>query len=318
MEEQLSMSVNTVLQAQHLKKYYRGVRAVEDVSFEVRRGEIFGFLGPNGAGKTTTIGMTLGLIYPTAGKVTLFGEPVTPMHNTALRRVGTLMGTPSLMQPISIRRHLSMLARLYPTVTPQRIDEVLEIVGLTAASNRAARKLSTGMKQRLGLALALLPSPELLILDEPTNGMDPAGMHEMRTLLRDLAAQGTTIMLSSHLLHEIEQICQRVAIIRQGQVVAEGEVASLLRRSGEAVRVRTADPERALQLLREIVSNAHDLSRIGDYVDIRGVPPEQIVECLVHNGLTPTEVFPQRQDLEHVFLELTQEPVVPVMPVTRR
>jgi ABC-2 type transport system ATP-binding protein len=310
MEEQLSMSDNTVLQAQHLKKYYRKVRAVEDVSFEVRRGEIFGFLGPNGAGKTTTIGMALGLIYPTAGQVTLFGERVTPMHTTALRRVGTLMGTPSLMQPISIRQHLSMLARLYPTVTPQRIDEVLEIVGLQAAANRAARKLSTGMKQRLGLALALLPSPELLILDEPTNGMDPAGMQEMRTLLRDLAAHGTTIMLSSHLLHEIEQICQRVAIIRQGQVVAEGDVASLLRTSGgDAVCVRTADPDRALQLLRELTSEAYDLKRIGDYIEVRRVPTERVVEHLVHNGLTPTEVLPQRQDLEHVFLELTQEPV---------
>ncbi len=306
------MSINTVLRAEHLKKYYRGVRAVEDVSFEVRRGEIFGFLGPNGAGKTTTIGMSLGLIYPTAGQVTLFGERVTPMHNTALKRVGTLMGTPSLMQPISIRKHMSMLARLYPTVTPQRIDEVLEIVGLQAAANRAARKLSTGMKQRLGLALALLPSPELLILDEPTNGMDPAGMHEMRTLLRNLAEQGTTIMLSSHLLHEIEQICQRVAIIRQGQVVAEGEVASLLRTSGDAVRVRTANADRALQLLRELAPDAHSLARIDDYIEVRRVPTERVVEHLVHNGLTPTEVLPQRQDLEHVFLELTQEPVAPV------
>ncbi|MBV9710907.1 MAG: ABC transporter ATP-binding protein [Ktedonobacteraceae bacterium] len=303
------MSANTVLRAQHLKKYYRKVRAVEDVSFEVRQGEIFGFLGPNGAGKTTTIGMALGLIYPTAGEVTLFGERVTPMHNTALRRVGTLMGTPSLMQPISIRQHLSMLARLYPSVTPRRIDEVLDIVGLQAAANRAARKLSTGMKQRLGLALALLPSPELLILDEPTNGMDPAGMHEMRTLLRDLATQGTTILLSSHLLHEIEQICQRVAIIRQGQVVAEGEVASLLRTAGDAVRVRTVDPDRALQLLRELATDTYSLQRIGDYIEVRRVPTERVVEHLVHNGLTPTEVLPQRQDLEHVFLELTQEPV---------
>lgn len=204
---------------------------------------------------------------------------------------------------------MSMLARLYPTVTPQRIDEVLEIVGLQAAANRAARKLSTGMKQRLGLALALLPAPELLILDEPTNGMDPAGMHEMRTLLRDLAAQGTTIMLSSHLLHEIEQICQRVAIIRQGQVVAEGEVASLLKTGADAVRVRTANPGRALELLREITPDAYSLERIGDYIEVRRVPTERVVEHLVHNGLTPTEVLPQRQDLEHVFLELTQEPV---------
>ncbi|HEY7420275.1 MAG TPA: ABC transporter ATP-binding protein [Ktedonobacteraceae bacterium] len=304
------MSVNIVLQVQHLKKYYRSVRAVEEVSFEVRQGEIFGFLGPNGAGKTTTIGMILGLIYPTAGQVTLLGEQVTPVHNKVLRRVGTLMGTPSLMQPVSVRQHLSMLSRLYPSVTPKRIEEVLELVGLRAAANRAARKLSTGMKQRLSLALALLPSPELLILDEPTNGMDPAGMHEIRALLRDLAAQGTTIVLSSHLLFEVEQICQRVAIIRQGQVVAEGEVASLLQASGEAVRVRTADPERTLQLLSGLVSQAHDLARVGEYVDIRRVPTERIVEHLVHNGLTPTEVFPLRRDLEQVFLEFTQEPVV--------
>ena len=303
------MDVNPVLQVQHLKKYYRNVRAVENVSFEVRQGEIFGFLGPNGAGKTTTIGMILGLIYPTAGQVTLLGEQVTPVHNKVLRRVGTLMGTPSLMQPVSVRQHLSMLARLYPSVTPKRIEEVLELVDLRPAANRAARKLSTGMKQRLGLALALLPSPELLILDEPTNGMDPAGMHEIRALLRNLAAQGITIMLSSHLLFEIEQICQRVAIIRQGQVVAEGEVASLLQAGGEAVRVRTADPERALQLLSGLVPQARDLGRVGEYVDIRGVPAEQLVEHLVHNGLTPTEVFPHRQDLEQVFLELTQEPV---------
>ena len=133
-------------------------------------------------------------------------------------------------------------------------------------------------------------------------------MHEMRTLLRNLAAQGTTIMLSSHLLYEIEQICQRVAIIRQGQVVAEGEVASLLKTGGDAVRVRTANPDRALQLLRELASDGHGLERIGDYIEVRRVSTERVVEHLVHNGLTPTEVLPQRQDLEHVFLELTQEP----------
>jgi ABC-type multidrug transport system ATPase subunit len=305
------MSDTTILRASHLKKYYRGnVRAVEDISFEVRQGEIFGFLGPNGAGKTTTIGMALGLIYPTAGQVTLFGERVTPVHNTVLHRVGTLMGTPSLMQPISIRRHLQMMARVYPSVTPRRIEEVLEIVGLQSASNRAARKLSTGMKQRLGLALALLPSPELLILDEPTNGMDPAGMHEIRTLLQNLAAQGTTIMLSSHLLHEIEQLCQRVAIVRQGRVVAEGDVASLLKTGSEAVRVRTDDPERALHILEGLLAEAYHGERIGEYIEIRGIPTKSIVEHLVQNGLTPTEVLPQRQDLEHVFLELTQEPAI--------
>lgn len=217
-----------VLRAESLKKYFGAVHAVEDVSLEVRRGEIFGFLGPNGAGKTTAISMMLGLLYPTGGTVEIFGRRVTPQHPQALSRVGALVGaTPALFPFLSARTHLELLAKMYPEVTRQRIDETLELVKLEHAANRSAGRFSTGMKQRLGLAMALIHKPELLILDEPTNGMDPAGMRDVRGLLRSLADAGVTIFISSHLLHEIELICDRVAVVKAGSLVAQGTVQEL-------------------------------------------------------------------------------------------
>jgi ABC-2 type transport system ATP-binding protein len=293
-----------VLQTEHLRKYYRTVHAVEDISLHVRSGEIFGFLGPNGSGKTTTIGMILGLITPTAGSVEIFGEPVTPAHNAALKRVGTLMGAPAMMMSYSARQNLRMLARLYPHVPSTRIDQVLEMVGLQNVNNRPVKQFSMGMKQRLGLALALLGQPDLLILDEPTNGMDPVGMHEIRTLLRNLAAQGTTVFISSHLLHEMQLICDRVAIVRQGVIVAEGTVSELLT-SETTTRVKTANPAKAAAVCKEIGPEA-TIQLQGEYIDVQGIPMEKIVEQLVQHGLTPTEVFPLQNNLENVFLQLMQ------------
>jgi ABC-2 type transport system ATP-binding protein len=293
-----------VLQTEHLRKYYRTVHAVEDISLHVRSGEIFGFLGPNGSGKTTTIGMILGLITPTAGSVQIFGEPVTPAHNAALKRVGTLMGAPAMMMSYSARQNLRMLARLYPHVPSTRIDQVLEMVGLQNVNNRPVKQFSMGMKQRLGLALALLGQPDLLILDEPTNGMDPVGMHEIRTLLRNLAAQGTTVFISSHLLHEMQLICDRVAIVRQGVIVAEGTVSELLT-SETTTRVKTADPVKAAAVCKEIEPGA-SIQIQGEYIDVQGIPMEKIVEQLVQQGLTPSEVFPLQNNLENVFLQLMQ------------
>jgi ABC-2 type transport system ATP-binding protein len=293
-----------VLQTEHLRKYYRTVHAVEDISLHVRSGEIFGFLGPNGSGKTTTIGMILGLITPTAGSVQIFGEPVTPAHNAALKRVGTLMGAPAMMMSYSARQNLRMLARLYPHVPSTRIDQVLEMVGLQNVNNRPVKQFSMGMKQRLGLALALLGQPDLLILDEPTNGMDPVGMHEIRTLLRNLAAQGTTVFISSHLLHEMQLICDRVAIVRQGVIVAEGTVSELLT-SETTTRVKTANPAKAAAVCKEIGPEA-TIQLQGEYIDVQGIPMEKIVEQLVQHGLTPTEVFPLQNNLENVFLQFMQ------------
>jgi ABC-type multidrug transport system ATPase subunit len=301
------MDATIVLHTSHLKKYFGSARAVEDVCLDIQRGEIFGFLGPNGAGKTTTISMLLGLTYPTSGKIAIFGEPVTPQQNSVLRRVGTMVGTPELMLSFSAYRNLQFLARLYPKIPArQRIDEVLELVDLQAVGKHPVRTFSTGMKQRLGLALALFNKPELLILDEPTNGMDPAGMQEVRLLLRRLAEQGTTTFLSSHLLHEMELICDRVAVIRQGQIVAQGKVADLLPKQ-EVIRVRTLAIQQTVQALQELPGAQHIQSNAA-YVEVQGISSEQVLTFLVSRGLTPQEVTINRPDLESAFLELTQQP----------
>ena len=185
--------MSTVLQTRGLTKHFGSVRAVDGVDLMVRRGQVFGFLGPNGSGKTTTIGMLLGLIHPTAGVVELFGEPVSPERTRPLRRVGSLVGTPGLVPYLTGRDNLQMLARLSPRMKNGQVDAVLAQTGLSEAARRKVKGYSTGMKQRLGLAAALLHQPELLILDEPTNGLDPAGMRDVRDMIGSLAAQGVTV-----------------------------------------------------------------------------------------------------------------------------
>jgi len=299
------MTTVPVLQTQHLKKYFGSVHAVEDISLSVQHGEIFGFLGPNGAGKTTTISMILGLMYPTAGEVEILGERVTPQHNHVLRRVGTMVGSPALLSAFSARRNLRALSYLYPELPAQRINQALEQVGLTADAQRPVKKFSTGMKQRMGLALALLKQPDLLILDEPTNGMDPAGMQEVRLLLRSLAEQGVTIFLSSHLLHEMELLCDRVAVIQHGRILRQGAVTELLS-TRDVVRIRTARPELTVQALRTL-SECQQVSANASSVEVQGISSEQVLSFLVTQGLTPQEVSINHPDLESVFLELTQK-----------
>jgi ABC-type multidrug transport system ATPase subunit len=292
-----------VLRIQHLRKYFGTVHAVEDVSLTVNQGEIFGFLGPNGAGKTTTISMILGLTHPTAGAVEVLGQRVTPGTTAVLRRVGMMVGSPSLLMSYSAWRNLQMLSYLYPELSSRRIDEVLEMVNLTASAHRRARTFSTGMKQRLGLAMALLGQPELLILDEPTSGMDPAGMQEVRQLLRTLAQQGITIFLSSHLLHEMELICDRVAVIKQGSIIAQGTVSSLLV-GKDIVRVRTSLQDQTIRALAELPGASH-ITSVGSWIELRGVTSEQTLAFLVKRDLMPQEVTTSSTDLESVFLLLT-------------
>ncbi len=299
------MNTEFILQIHHLTKQFGSVRAVDDVSLGIRHAEVFGFLGPNGAGKTTTISMILGLMYPTSGEITVFGKRVTPEHNSTLRRVGMMVGESALMLAFSARRNLQMLSYLYPDLPPKRIDEVLEQVDLQTTRNLPVRKFSTGMKQRLGLALALLNKPDLLILDEPTNGMDPVGMQEIRILLRSLAEQGTTVFLSSHLLHEMEQICDRVAVIQKGQIIAQGKVTELLPKH-DIVHIRTANLEQTAQVLKEL-PGAKYIKTDASSIEVQEVSSEQVLTFLVTRGLTPKEVSVSRPDLESVFLELTQK-----------
>jgi ABC-type multidrug transport system ATPase subunit len=297
------MKNDIVLQTHELKKVFGTVHAVDGVSIKVMRGQVYGFLGPNGSGKTTTIGMILGLLHPTSGTVSLFGELVTPYHTRPLRRVGALIGAPALLPYLSARQNLELLTRLNPETQTTRIDEVLELVGLLGDAKRRVGHFSTGMKQRLGIAMSLLHEPELLILDEPTNGMDPAGMYEIRNLLTNLSDRGVTVFISSHLLHEIEQICDRVAVLKQGRMVAEGQVAELLGEN-KIVKLKVPSPKQTVQLLRQL-SDCLDIQSNGTWVTVSGLPSECIVAHLVTNGIIPSEVRTGKLDLEHIYLHLT-------------
>lgn len=296
----------TILETFNLSKQYGRVTAVDQVNLAIRPGEIFGFLGPNGAGKTTTIGMALGLVEPSGGHVQIFGQTVSPRQTAPLRRVGSLVGAPALIPYLSGRDNLRLLARLHSEVDNDRIAESLEMVGMSEAAHRAVSAYSTGMKQRLGLAAALLHRPSLIILDEPTNGLDPAGMREVRQLLRALAAAGSTIFLSSHLLNEVEQICDRIAVLSRGRVVAQGRVDELLGQEQATVKVRVPEPTAAQEALASL-SGVTAVSVNGAYVRVCGVSSESVVAHLVHHGIVPGEIATDRNNLEEIFLELTKE-----------
>jgi ABC-2 type transport system ATP-binding protein len=296
---------NIILQTDNLSKNFGEVTAVQSVNLRVQQGEVFGFLGPNGAGKTTTIGMVLGLIHPSEGSITLFNQPVSPHQNRGLQQVGSLVGAPALVPYLTARENLQLVARLHSEVENGRIDEVLELVSLTHAAGRKVQGFSTGMKQRLGLGAALLHRPTLIILDEPTNGLDPAGMREVRTLIRQLADDGITVFLSSHLLHEVEQVCDRIAVIRQGAIVAQGAVEELLSQSGQSVKLKVKNPTKAGELLAQL-TDATQIQTNGAYVQVSGIDSETTVTHLTQNGIIPSEVMSQKSDLESLFLELTK------------
>jgi ABC-2 type transport system ATP-binding protein len=293
-----------ILQISGLSKHFGQVMAVQSISFSVQPGEILGFLGPNGAGKTTTIGMILGLIHPDAGEIRLFDEPVTVTDTHALKRVGALLGPPALLPYLSARRNLELIARLSDSLPPDAIDQTLSLVGLSDAADRGAGHFSTGMKQRLGLAIALLHNPELLILDEPTNGMDPGGMHEMRQLLRGLAERGVTIFFSSHLLHEVEQTCDRVIVLNKGVIIAEGPFDTLLG-DRQVVRVRVDSPVETAALLMTL-PGASAVQPDGAWVSLRHPSGQDVNAFLANHGIFASEIHAGRPDLETLFLELTQ------------
>jgi len=295
----------SILTTQELTKRYGQRTAVDRLDLDVRRGEVFGFLGPNGAGKTTTIRMALGLIEPSAGRVELFGRDVRRHRAEVLPRVGALVESPALYGYMSGRDNLRAVGRVLGGVSESRIDEVLEVIHLRSRDRDRVNTYSLGMKQRLGLGLAMLNDPELYLLDEPANGLDPAGIAEIRDLLRELTAEGHTVFISSHVLGEIQQICDRVAIIQDGRLVTVSTVAELTDSGGEFVIILDR-PEAALALVRAQPWGAgarlEDLQLVSPSPTGRG---RDLVQYLAGQGHWPDVIRERQQSLEEIFLDLT-------------
>ncbi len=283
------------------KRYGDRIVAVDALDLRVRRGEVYGFLGPNGAGKTTTLRMLVGLVRPTAGAATVLGAP--PGARAGLARIGAMIEQPAFYPYLSGRDNLRVLAR-HAAVDEARVHSVLGQVDLSARATDRVATYSMGMKQRLGVAAALLKDPELLILDEPTNGLDPAGMAEMREFIRSLAEGGRTVLLSSHLMGEIEQVSDRVGVIRDGALVAEGTVGELRGRAG--LRVRAAPQAQAARLvgaLPEVEAVTQHDGLLEVVVDT--AQAAAINRMLVEAGVAVSAIYAQTASLEDVFLELT-------------
>ncbi len=299
---------DSILHTHRLTKRFGKRTAVRDLDIEVLRGDIYGFLGPNGAGKSTTIRMALSLITPTAGSVELFGRNIV-RDRSALARVGGLVERPDFYLYLSARKNLEIVQSLYGHVDRKRVDAVLDIVGLLDRAGDRVKGYSHGMKQRLGIAQALLPNPEFLILDEPTNGLDPQGMKEVRDMIMELNRDhGMTILLSSHLLNEIEQVATRMCIIHQGELKVQGEVRTLMSRDHLTVRI-VGNPREALLTALGSLSWVQDVVAEAEAVSCT-VPREKLAatNCtLVGQGIE-VSTFTPRYSLEDYFLSITEAP----------
>jgi ABC-2 type transport system ATP-binding protein len=293
--------------ARGLVKRYGELMAVDHVDLTVERGDVFGYLGPNGAGKTTSLRMLLGLIRPTAGSIGLFGRDTLDQGARALDGVAGFVEAPRFYPYLTGRRNLQMLADYDEPRTRCRIEEVLELVELRDRGNDRVGGYSHGMKQRLGIAASLLRAPRLLLLDEPTTGLDPAGMRDMRELVRRLSGEGITVLLSSHLLAEVEELCNRVAIIRRGHIVYEGTLVELKERAGRTWRLHTTDLERARTIA--LAGGATELSVAGG--ELHFTAAEDVVAAVTialgqaRVGITGLRA--EAATLEDMFLELTEE-----------
>ena len=313
-----------------LRKTYRTVRgtrvAVHGLDLDVPTGGVHGFLGPNGSGKTTTIRMLLGLIRADAGTMQIFGNPVPERLPAVVDRVGAIVESPKFFPTFTGQKNLSLLAEAINT--PQRrVGEVLEEVGLGTRGKDLFKAYSLGMKQRLAIAATLLKSPDLLIFDEPTNGLDPAGIHEIRQTMRRLGDEGRTVLVSSHILSEVEQIADTVSIIGRGRVLAQGSVAGLIGAGGETVEVGVKHPGAAVRVLREAgfhaewaaqpkgrdAAEALHVSPVDEpgLLTVTGAEPAEITRLLAGESLYVERLVPSRRGLEQIFLELTREDTLP-------
>jgi ABC-type multidrug transport system ATPase subunit len=299
-----------VIQTRGLTKRYGKQTIVQDLDLDVRPGDRFGFLGPNGSGKSTTVRMLLGLVFPSEGEVRVLDEPMPKSSRKVLPQVGALVEGPAYYKHLSGRANLKLMDSAGPGGRRgnrrSRIQRALERVNLGKIDERPVKAYSLGMKQRLGLAAALLRTPTLLILDEPTNGLDPQGVHEVRELLKELNEAGTTVFLSSHLLHEIELLCTRVAVINNGRVVAQDGIEALRSPTG-MVHIHTPDAGIAAYVLGSEVTR-----RDGELLVVRAADPAELNRVLVNAGVRVNELHVERRSLEDVFLELTDTKAIPL------
>jgi ABC-2 type transport system ATP-binding protein len=293
------------IEARGLVKRYGEIVAVDHVDLTVERGDVFGYLGPNGAGKTTSLRMLLGLIRPTEGNAMLFGRDPLQDGARALDGVAGFVEGPRFYPYLSGRKNLRLLADLDGGGADSRIEGVLELVELRERAKDKVGGYSHGMRQRLGIAAALLRDPKLLLLDEPTTGLDPAGMRDMRDLVKRLASEGITILLSSHILAEVEELCNRVAIIRRGTVIYEGRLDELLRSAAGGFRLRTSEPDRAYGVL--LAQPGVEAARMDGYVRLQA-EDKALVEATIalgRAGIGITELTPMTTSLEELFLAMT-------------
>lgn len=306
-----------VLECEGLTKQFGALTAVDDLSLRLRSGEVLGFLGPNGSGKSTTVGMILGLVRPTKGRVSIDGKPLTQHPEVVAEQTGAIIENPAFYPYLSGRDNLQALAIAAGNVPPGRIDELLKLVNMAERGGGKYKTYSLGMKQRLGIAATLITDPAIVILDEPTNGLDPAGQREIRSIIPRLAEEGHAVLLASHMLHEVEQVSNRVAIIRKGKLLQEGNVGDLLA-SGGFIEVAVTDDERADAITAlsrqpwiEGVEERNGLLRVS-------APPDAgqaVNRVLVETGIFASQIAATRSSLEELFLELTESEDVATEPV---
>ncbi len=304
------MNAEKIIEIKNLSKQFKEVRAVSNLDINVHRGDVFGFLGPNGAGKSTTIRMLLSLISPTGGNIKIFGLPLENYRISILKKVGAIVEKPDFYDYMSAYKNLELLGRLNSTdISKNQIMSMLELVGLEKRYNSKVKTFSHGMKQRLGIAQALLHDPELIILDEPTTGLDPQGMKEIRELIIHLSRdRKKTLFLSSHILHEVELVANRMVIINKGSTVVEGYVDELLNSGNLKVTLISEDPDFALSIIRNSQWGSKLDSTAGNKFIFTLLPeePTALNKYLVDNGVMVSALIPMRS-LEEYFLNITEK-----------
>lgn len=296
-----------IIQTEGLTKTYRGRYAVDHLNLEIAKGDIYGFLGPNGAGKTTTIRMLLGLIQPTSGTIRIFGRELHRDKLAILRRIGSLVESPSYYGHLSAIDNLEAIRRILQ-VPKSRINEVLDIVSLTSDARRPVKGFSLGMKQRLGIAASLLGNPELLILDEPTNGLDPSGIHEIRELIKSMPKRyGITVLVSSHLLGEMELMASKVGIIREGRMVFQDTIDNLRLRAAHDMELVVSEPDEALWIARDLGAIGKLQSGVLSFPGMADAQVARLVKQLVENGHAIYRVEQKKKSLEDIFMQVIGE-----------